>query len=54
MLNEYCRKVYHVIHQTMDFPKWDRPYPATHEYIQSLKKFLNINPKSTKFETYAV
>jgi hypothetical protein len=53
-LDDYCRNAYHVINHTWGIPRWRRPYPPTQEFIQSLKEFLSIDPKSTKFETWSI
>jgi hypothetical protein len=51
-VNEYDRFVYHIINHTWGVPSWRRPYPPTQEFIQSLKEFLKIDPRTTKLRKW--
>ena len=51
-VNEYHRFVYHIINHTWGGPSWCWPYPPTQEFIQSLKEFLKIDPRTTKLRKW--
>ena len=53
-LSDYDKTLYHIINHTVDVPMWRRPYPPTREFMESLKEFLNNDPRSTKFRTWTV
>lgn len=46
-LDDYSKVMYHVTMNTTNLPRWRRPYPPTQEFLEGLKEFLNMDPRST-------